>query len=417
MMPSRLLILDDDPVIGLLMQQIAECLGMVVRVTQDSATFFQLAEQWRPDIIVLDLIMPGMDGVQVMGGLESRQCTSRIILSSSVGNRVLEAAGRSAAEHGLNMTGVLPKPFSPLEFRTLLTSEFMDSHAPAGCRSKEGNPTPQPTLDDLRQALDNHDIHVVFQPKVSCRTGDVAGFEALARWSHPQLGMVSPERFIALAESGGYINRLTEQVLDQALGWFGKVRHASGPLSDTMLAPSCLDQLTLSVNISALSLRHASFLEWVIRRVQEKGLPTDRLIFELTESSAMEGSVTELDMLTRLRMKGFHLSIDDFGTGFSSLSQLARLPFSEVKVDKSFVMSAMTSRESCAVIESIIALGHSLGLQVTAEGIEDAATLLYLRDLGCDLLQGYYLARPMTAEQTIDWLRQYDVDQVLRPET
>ncbi|MBL1377370.1 EAL domain-containing protein [Zobellella iuensis] len=404
MSKTRLLILDDDPMTGQTLAHIAEFAGAEVRFTTSPDEFFRLLEEWQPDTIALDLVMPQMDGVQVMSVLADRGCTARLIISSGVGSRVLDAAGRSAAGHGLNIAGVLPKPFTPAEFRALLADEPPAGKAAADTKAAALRP---PSLEDIRQALQRGDIHVVYQPKVACRSSELTGFEVLARWQHPELGAIAPETFIALAESGGLIDTLTEQVLALTLDWFARLHRVDGPLAAVLTPVSPLKQLTLSINVSARSLGNLALFERLERRCEALGLAPERLIFELTETSAMEDPVASLDILTRLRMKGFQLSLDDFGTGFSSMLQLVRLPFSELKVDKSFVMTAGQSQESRAVIKSVIDLGHSLGLQVTAEGIEDQDTLGYLREQGCDLAQGYLIARPMAEAELLAWIRDY----------
>ncbi|TVQ13809.1 MAG: EAL domain-containing protein [Leptolyngbya sp. DLM2.Bin27] len=390
----RLLILDDDPMTGKTIQRIAEFAGLEVHFTPDPDRFFALLHNWQPTHIALDLLMPTMDGMQVIAQLAKLSCRAKIIITSGVGSRVLDAAGRSAAEHGLDIAGVLAKPFSPSQLRAMLLGHLPTTPpltpptvviAPAAL--------PEITLSDLHQALDRQEFVVAYQPKVLCTTGELAGVEALVRWAHPSYGLLPPGQFIPLAESCDLIDRLTDQVIDQALDWFG-------PLCDgaIQLSPAICDRLMLSVNISARTLTNVALFERVQERCQAHRVAPARLIFELTETSAMDDPVASLDLLTRLRMIGFHLSIDDFGTGFSSMLQLVRLPFSEIKVDKSFVMTAMTSSESRTVVKFIVDLGHSLGLRCTAEGVEDAETLKYLTNIGCDLAQGYYIARPMTGD-------------------
>ena len=395
MRSRRLLILDDDPMTGSTIQSMAEFAGLEVQFTPDPYLFFRLLEQWQPTHIALDLIMPVMDGVQVMAKLASLSCRARIIITSGVGNRVLEAAGRSAAEHGLDIAGVLSKPFSPAQLREMLVDP--EPRAPLSAQALDSSP--QITLDELRRGLDRREFMVVYQPKVLCSNGELAGVEALVRWDHPTYGLVPPGQFIPLAESCDLIDRLTEQVVEQALAWFGPLCFGAAPLSSRVR-----NHLMLSVNISARTLSNEALFERVQKNCQAQGIAPARLIFELTETSAMDDPVASLDLLTRLRMIGFHLSIDDFGTGFSSMLQLVRLPFSEIKVDKSFVMTAMQSQESRTVVKFIVDLGHSLGLRCTAEGVEDAATLAYLQEIGCDLAQGYHLARPMSADAFLPWL-------------
>lgn len=397
MTAGRLLILDDDPAIGQTMRFIAEGVGMEVSYTDSPVRFFELVESWQPSHIALDLVMPDMDGVEVLVQLARRACRACIIISSGVGGRVLDAAGRSAAEHGLEIAGVLPKPFSPSALRGLL------SHTPRAAdgqrqQTAQGAASPfEVTATDLQRALDQQELQLVYQPKVDCVSGVLAGFEALARWVHPEFGVIMPDRFVPLAEKHGMIDTLTQCVLERALEWYG------GPGRGDMQAAGAPDA-TLSMNISARTLKDIRFVDRIDARCRELGVDPERLVFELTETSAMEDPVTSLGLLTRLRMKGFQLSIDDFGTGYSSMLQLVRLPFSEIKVDKSFVMTALRSEESRVVVKTVVDLGHSLGLCATAEGVENAQTLQYLRDIGCDLAQGYFIGRPMPPDAIARWI-------------
>jgi diguanylate cyclase (GGDEF)-like protein len=407
MADGRLLILDDDAMTGQTMQSIAEFAGMEVRSTTAHEDFFEAVKQWSPDVIAIDLVMPGMDGVEVMSALARRGCRARIIISSGVGSRVLEAAARSAAEHGLLIVGVLAKPFLPAALRELLIKALS--------ADPQGAATPVPRRDsddvgeqDLDRAIENDELLVVYQPKLHCRSGALAGFEALARWKHQVFGVIPPDRFIPLAESTGRMDALTRCVFEQALVWFGELRRGVSQKDPHTLSNQTLINLTLSVNVSAVSLGNVELFDWLEERCSAHGVTPDRLILELTETSAMDDPVASLDMMTRLRMKGFQLSIDDFGTGFSSMLQLVRLPFSEIKVDKSFVLTAAQSEESRTVIRSVVDLGRSLGLKSTAEGVEDAETLSYLRRIGCDLAQGYHIAPPMAAAEVVPWAHDHD---------
>jgi EAL domain-containing protein (putative c-di-GMP-specific phosphodiesterase class I) len=405
---ARLLILDDDPHIGKMVQLIAESVGLAARFMTNTVEFFRAVDEWNPTHIAIDLVMPEMDGVEVLVKLADRKCKAKIIITSGVGTRVLDAAGRSANEHGLNISGVLPKPFSPRTLRALLVGASADD----GKRDNASLYTQAPgdssyssetIVRELRHALDNREMTLVFQPQIHCSTGAVAGFEALVRWSHPTRGTIMPDQFISCAETHGLIHELTDQVLDAALEWYAK-RFAGS-------------DLTISVNLSCRTTSRIPFLDesagagpdfslvdGITAGCRGTGMRPECLILELTETSAMDNPVMTLDLLTRLRMKGFQLSIDDFGTGYSSMLQLVRLPFSEIKVDKSFVTTATRSTESRAVVESIIGLAASLGLRVVAEGVEDAETMQYLRDARCDLAQGYFIARPMPGEAVWEWL-------------
>jgi diguanylate cyclase (GGDEF)-like protein len=406
----KLLILDDDPLAGQPIQSIAEFAGFEVRFVLEPVPFFDQMQEWKPDFIVLDLVMPEMDGVMVMEELAARECDARLIITSGVGGRVLDAAARAAREHGLKVQGVLAKPFTPAALRNLLNHP-LESHSNSPCKKKA--PPIMPGIEQLHAALEEQRLEVYLQPKVSCTSYRLAGFEVLVRWQELESGFVPPDHFVPIAEREGLIGALTRQVVEQALSWFASRHPGSGECVDNAAFDRCslVSGLHLSINISAASMPDTALFDWIEQRCRELDIPPRRITFELTETSAMEDATATLNVLTRLRVKGFQLSIDDFGTGFSSMLQLVRLPFSEIKVDKSFVLTALRSQESRSVIKSIIDLGHSLGLQTTAEGIEDAETFSYLQQAGCDLAQGFHIARPMPLKAVDAWLDQHLVEQ------
>jgi len=404
----RLLILDDDAAVCSTLKAMAEAVGAQARICTHPAAFFEALSEWTPTHIALDLSMPDMDGVQVIAELASRRCSARIIISSGLDSRLLEAASRSAGENGLDMAGVLPKPFTLSLLRSLLREsekERKDIHPATleqfGETLSDGSA--MPSVADLELALQHGELSVAYQPKIACATGELKGFEALARWAHPRLGQIGPDVFIPLAETQGLIDAVTERVLTVALAWFAA--WTQGAYASASVASAAL-QATLSINLSARTLRNTVLIEGMQAQCEALGIDPARIMFELTETSTMDDPTAALGLLTRLRMKGFHLSIDDFGTGYSSMLQLVRLPFSEIKVDRSFVRTAATSQESRTVIRSIVELGRSLGMTSTAEGIEDEAALAYLKQIGCDQAQGFYIARPMTGEATLEWIEQ-----------
>lgn len=401
----RLLILDDDELVRSTIQTIAESSGIQCHCTGAPADFFSQLDSWRPTHISLDLVMPEMDGLEVILELAVRECTARIFITSGISERILHAARRSAHEHGLDVIGALPKPFTASALRTLIEENPPLVRQPQLSGPCGAEPRIAVTEEIIRQALERKEFNVVYQPKVTCHDGELIGAEALVRWQHPEFGIVSPAAFIPFVESSGLIHRLTEHVLDQALRW----RAAFGFDSNFHLA----------VNLSALTIakealpgpapdQKDSFADRLALKCLELQIRPSSIILELTESSAMENPVDSLALLTRLRMKGFQLSIDDFGTGFSSMQQLARLPFSEIKVDQSFVASALQSAESRTIIRSIIDLGHSLGLRVTAEGVEDLETFRWLKKVGCNQAQGFLIGRPMPPNEFLDWIETKD---------
>jgi EAL domain-containing protein (putative c-di-GMP-specific phosphodiesterase class I) len=244
-------------------------------------------------------------------------------------------------------------------------------------------------LASFEQALAERRLRMVYQPKVALRDGCLKRVEALVRWDDPELGAVEPSRFVPLAEEHGLIDQLTQwglrTVLEQWLEW-----RDDG--LDTCIA----------FNISALSLQHLDFPDLVERMCRSLGVPTDRLIMELTES-ATQPLINLMDTLTRFRIKGIGLAIDDFGTGYSSLMQLRQLPFTEVKIDQAFIADAEQSRDCRLIIQSITDLAHALGLSATAEGVETLEQLRLVRELGCDVAQGYLISRPLEPQALKGW--------------
>lgn len=246
-------------------------------------------------------------------------------------------------------------------------------------------------LDGFERALINGRLRMVYQPKVTLADGRLHRVEALVRWDDPELGAVSPSRFVPLAEKHGLIDQLTQWGLRTTLRQWRQWRDEG---LDTHLA----------FNISALSLDALDFPDLVERMCRAIEVPTDRLVLELTEG-ATQPLVKLMDTLTRFRIKGIGLAIDDFGVGYSTLMQLRQLPFTELKIDRFFVEDAPSSMDSQLIVRSIIDLAHGLGLVVTAEGVETVEQLRLLRDLNCDVAQGFVLAKPLPPDELLRWAR------------
>jgi EAL domain-containing protein (putative c-di-GMP-specific phosphodiesterase class I) len=250
--------------------------------------------------------------------------------------------------------------------------------------------TSQALAKSLPLALDRGELSLHYQPKLSLRTGSISGVEALARWEHPVLGSVEPAQFIPLAEQIGMIDQLTEWVLGTALRQWLTWR-------DQGLT------MNIAVNVSAITLGNVDFPDLLQRQCLVEGVPCEQITVELTEG-ATQHVVRLLDTLTRFRIKGMGVALDDFGTGFSSLLQLRQLPFTELKIDQAFVQDAATAEDSRLIVKSVIDLAHALGLTAVAEGVEDAETLDLLSAMGCDQVQGFFIARPMEPEKLVPWM-------------
>ena len=233
-----------------------------------------------------------------------------------------------------------------------------------------------------------------YQPKIRLRDGRVISVEALMRWTEPDLGRMDPQQFVALAERNGLIEELTEfglgTTLKQWIAW----------------RDQGLD-LRVAFNISAMSLGHLDFPDLVEAMCIDAGVPTHQVVIELTEG-ATQPLIKLMDTLTRFRIKGFRLAIDDFGTGYSSMMQLHQLPFTEVKIDRSFVIDAARAADSRLIVKTIIDLAHGLDMIVTAEGIEKPEQIELLRELGCDLAQGFLISPPMDAAEIAPWKQTFE---------
>jgi diguanylate cyclase (GGDEF)-like protein len=247
-------------------------------------------------------------------------------------------------------------------------------------------------LGELRTAVELDQLTLYYQPKVDLRSGASDSVEALVRWIHPQRGFIPPADFIPFAEQTGYIKIVTRWVLEHALKQSGEW-HQRG-----------ID-VKLSVNLSARDLTNPDLISTIVELTKRYGIPPPLLCLEITESAVMEDTVRAQETLERLHNLGFRLSLDDFGTGHSSLVYIRRLPVKEMKIDRSFVRNMVTDKDDAVIVRSTIELGHNMGLRVVAEGVEDHASLMMLTKLGCDEAQGYFIAKPLPPDQYEAWLR------------
>ncbi|MCI0526131.1 MAG: EAL domain-containing protein, partial [Nitrospira sp.] len=246
-------------------------------------------------------------------------------------------------------------------------------------------------ISELRRAIEHEDLLLHYQPKVDFRTGDIQGVEALVRWQHPERGLIPPSEFILLAEQSGLIKPLTSWVRNTAL-WQCGAWHQQG-----------LD-LSMAFNITPSSLQDTAFPDWLAKMIKTYNVPPPLVELEITESALMENPQRAVEVVTRLNAMGVRLSIDDFGTGYSSMAYLTKLPVANIKIDKSFVTNMLADEKDAVVVRCTIDLGHHLGLKVVAEGVENQPIWDQLAALGCDLCQGYFISRPLPAEELVHWL-------------
>ena len=307
----------------------------------------------------------------VLRALAEAACEADIILFSGADARVVRTAARLGEDQGLRIKELLHKPMEIAELESILSS--FAGTSPADFETA------------LRSAIETSDMTIDLQPKVGLTNEHewvVEGVEALARWTWPGHGPIPPGEFIPLAESSGLIEDLSDVVIDKAVRQVCEL-HRHGFAID------------LAVNLSALTLAASDAPDRVSKILERHGLDPARLIVEVTESAAMEDGPLAMENLTRFRLKGMKLSMDDFGTGYSSLVQLYRMPFSELKIDRSFVREIDSKEEARVIVRSIVDLAHNLNLTVCAEGVETHETLAFLRSVGCNQAQGYLFAKPM----------------------
>ncbi len=250
---------------------------------------------------------------------------------------------------------------------------------------------------ELRKALKQNKLSLVYQPKIAASDGRVVGVEALVRWNHPELGAVSPEEFVAVAESSGLIRPLTQYVLEEAIEqcsrWLAEGR-----------------RLGMSINISARNLTDGELLQILYERLENNAVPRDLLTLEITESVIMEDPRAALEVVSLLATMGLSISIDDFGTGYSSLAYMKKLPAGELKIDRSFVRDLDSDEENRAIVRSTVELAHDLGMKVVAEGVESAGVWDRLRAMNCDIAQGYLFCRPLPADLVMRWIESREPD-------
>ncbi|MGL5949405.1 MAG: EAL domain-containing response regulator [Aeromonas sp.] len=350
----------------------------------DGLEALELCQQHAVDILFCDLRMPGMDGMALLRRLSVSGYRGGIILFSALDNDVVDAVLRMSKALGLQVLGCVQKPPQTEQLRTLI-----DSFIPKQAQVQQADGRIF-GVDEVRRAIELGQLLPWYQPKVSFATGAWIGMEALARWQHPEYGLISPTCFIPIIENNGLIDKLTALIISKSLG-DAKAWHDQGL------------NINLSINISALSLVDGGLCNVLIDQCERWGVAPQTVTLEVVESSFVQDMGKSLEELTRLRMYGFSLSIDDFGTGYSSMQQLTLLPFTELKLDRSFIDRCWSDPSRLAVIESSIQLAGKLGLKTVAEGVEDEKTWALLAQLGCDVCQGFFSARPMPSNELAAW--------------
>ncbi len=380
------MVLEDDTLQMEMASVILRNLG-VARIASciDGNQALAVVRTYKPDLLLCDLTMPGMDGIAFLRQVAEQGFTGNVILLSGADRGVMKAAENLAKAYGLNLLAALNKPLQQEALQIALTRQQQSRP-----ELKHYAKVAALSLSELQRGLEDDCVEVFFQPKVSVFNKRVIGAECLARWRHPVRGVLGPGTFIPVLEAHGMIDTLTRIVLEKGARQLG-IWLSQGHM------------LKFAVNVSMDNLNQANLPEEYERIVKSAGVQPEQITLELTESRLMENLTLSLEILTRLRLKGFGLSIDDFGTGFSTMENLKQLPFTELKVDRAFVNGATQDEAARAILGSSIQLGKIFNLNLVAEGVEKQQDWDLIVNSGCDEVQGFFIAQPMPAQEFIDW--------------
>ena len=346
-----------------------------------------------PDVVIVDLDMPGMDGIEFIGHVAQKKLARAVVVASALDPALLNTVQTMARAYGLRVLGCVEKPMTAPKLADVLALFDVTPDA------DETDTAIEVTVEDVAEGLARDEFLPFFQPQVTFSNGQVIGVEALARWRRADGTIVRPAQFVPIVEREKLVDRFTDRILEKACAW--KSRWARNGLS-----------LKISVNVSMLNLADVAAADRFQHIVRSHGVDPREVVLEITESSVMGEAAHALNVLARLRLKGFGLSVDDFGTGYSSLSQLSQIPFTELKIDQSFVTGAANQPRKRAVVEASLELARKLNLSVVAEGVESVEEWQMLADLGCTYAQGYLISRPIPGDQLADVIARWR-----RPET
>ncbi len=375
-------VVEDDAGIAVIVRRACMTLGIEAFIF-DGADEFVAAEPPPPgSTILLDLGLGQSNGIDVLRFLAARRCEAAIYLMSGQDERLLHTIQKLGQSYGLNVAGILQKPFRLADLTARLRAV---PAAHPGARVKR-----QSQAEELHRAIMSGELRLHYQPKVGIATHIMVGCEALVRWEHPERGLLPPGEFLPAAQANGLMPPMTHWVLDEALRQIAAWRDRGQDINVAVNMPAdMLSELDLPATIERLLARHE--------------VDGASLTLEVTEAAAMRGLLTAVDVLARLRLMRISLSIDDFGTGHSSMIKLRQLPFNEIKIDQSFVQDIASDYDARAIVGAALGMARSFVMKCVAEGVETADGLALLAELGCDVAQGYHFSRPLPPDGLLAW--------------
>lgn len=353
---------------------------------KESAEDFISSDASSYDLILLDINMPDMDGIQCLNVMSEMSVSASIVLMSGYDKRILDTAVNYGRELGLNVVGYTEKPFRVSSLKKILSRSLPD-------KKRHSNDNFNISISDIRRGMDEAEFEMYYQPQICLSSGLVSGMEALIRWQHPCYGLLPPSVFLNVVERSGLSLDLFRYVVNRVLAGFRFMKH-------------CLpEKAQIAINLPPSALTDRAFPEEIFFLATRSGCSSDRLKFELTETSLAKNLEIAYEITSRMRLKGFGISMDDYGSGYSSLSQLSKIPFNQVKIDMSLIQSALDSHSSRIIVEKTVEMTRNMGISVLAEGVQDAETYYWLKEIGCDEAQGWYIAKAMPPRDVLAWLK------------
>ena len=340
------------------------------------------------NVAIIDLALPGMDGLELIRTLAGMHCGARLIVIGAQPKNLMFSVETMAQAYGFDLLGAISKPVSAARLESLL-----ENYAPPA-KPHDDAKGPSFTFSEVGNGLQARQFEPFFQPKIELETGQVKGLEAFARWRHPEHGVLGPSSFIDALEQNSRIDFLDWSMIEKSVERCREFHDKGMPIS-------------ISINLAPETLAHPAFMQQIAACVGRHRIMPDYITFEMPESSVLSTDPGFVERLVRLRMAGYGLAIDDYGTGRSNLQLLARIPFSELKIDRSFVDGASKKRALGTVLSSCLGLARSLDRMSVAVGVETKQDWDFLQGLGCTYAQGYHIASPMAAEAFPGWLEDW----------